>query len=529
MWCAYLLVWCVALVPLCACERVLVVFPVARRSHTLLGDHLVNTLYNGGHNVTYITTYTRVKPSERLTVIDIGSDTADAAAESSSLVPEFLWSRLPPHQFLYDGFRAAERALRQPAVQALLLDTATGFDAVVADWYYSSLLAPLGEVFSCPLVWYSGADASWLSVRLVHEAGGGGGAALSVDPLARALPRLPPSAPDRAHRLARQAYLSTWIYYMTNYVESPVYYEVYQLALQRRGLAVPAYELLAHNASLLLINSHPLLGQALPLPNNAKYVAGHHIHGAAGTLAKGLQTIVDKAKHGVIYVNLGGSVSEDLPLAMKQQLLRAFRQLEQTVVWRYRGHLDHVPGNVLLAERVSHQAMLKHSNTVIMITHGGFLPYLEAMYHGVPIIGIPLEEEQLLTMDIVTSRGRGVRVSRSGTMGYHIKDAVIEILGNFSYRSNVQEVSAILHQQLVAPQQELLYWLELAMSTGGAPHLRSPAVLLTAMERFHLDVLALAIMLFWFLTKVAKLVKVYWDDWGATEREQYDDKIKKNE
>lgn len=70
---------------------------------------------------------------------------------------------------------------------------------------------------------------------------------------------------------------------------------------------------------------------------------------------------------------------------------------------------------------------------MILITHGGFLPYLEAMYHSVPIIGIPLEEEHLLTMDIVTSRGRGVRVARSGTMGYQIKDAVIEILGNFRY------------------------------------------------------------------------------------------------
>lgn len=49
MWFSYMLVWCV--LQLCACERVLVVFPVARRSHTLLGDHLVSTLHSGGHHV----------------------------------------------------------------------------------------------------------------------------------------------------------------------------------------------------------------------------------------------------------------------------------------------------------------------------------------------------------------------------------------------------------------------------------------------------------------------------------------------
>ncbi|KAJ8725328.1 hypothetical protein PYW08_003511 [Mythimna loreyi] len=511
-WCHYVLWLCVS-VHVCVCKRALVVFPVASRSHTLLGDHLVTTLLNGGHNVTYVTTFTRVKAAERLRVIDISSAaTDDTEPGSSPRLPVLSSSRLPPHEFLLEGTRTAERAVRHPDVQALMKDVAEEFDIVVAEWYYSALLAPLAAVFDCPLVWYSSIDASWMSLQLVHEASS---PTLFADPMAAALPTLPPSVVDRVYRIGRQAYLSAWVYYITQYVESPAYYEIYQLAIQWRGRSPPLYEDLVRDGAMLLVNSQPLLGQGLPLPHNAKYIGGHHIEGSDATLPKNLQHLLDTAKHGVIYFNLGGTVSEDLPVEMKQELLRAFRQVEQTVVWKYRGKLDYVPGNVRLVERAPQLAVLKHPNTVMMITHGGYLSYMEAMYYGVPIIGMPVRRDQLLTVDLAAARGRGIRVPISSMIGYRVKEAIIEILGNYSYRSNAKEASVVLQNPLVPMKQELLYWVEQVMSTRGAPHLRSPVLQLSVVERLHLDVLALLAMVAWFLTKLAKLVKVYWDDFGT--------------
>lgn len=68
---------------------------------------------------------------------------------------------------------------------------------------------------------------------------------------------------------------------------------------------------------------------------------------------------------------------------------------------------------------------------------------------------------------------------------------------------------------MVPPSQELRYWIELVMSTKGAAHLRSPALPLNMMERYHIDVIGLMFLLYWFMTKVFKLVKLYWDDWGT--------------
>lgn len=64
---------------------------------------------------------------------------------------------------------------------------------------------------------------------------------------------------------------------MTHYVEAPLYYEQYQLAIQLRGRAPPLYGDLIYSGAMMLINSHPTLGQNLPLPNSAKYIGVHHV------------------------------------------------------------------------------------------------------------------------------------------------------------------------------------------------------------------------------------------------------------
>ena len=70
------------------------------------------------------------------------------------------------------------------------------------------------------------------------------------------------------------------------YVETPSYNEIYQPAMQLRGRTPPQYEELVYAGAMLLVNSQPLLGQGLPLPNNAKYVGGHHVQGPNASLPK---------------------------------------------------------------------------------------------------------------------------------------------------------------------------------------------------------------------------------------------------
>lgn len=58
---------------------------------------------------------------------------------------------------------------------------------------------------------------------------------------------------------------------------------------------------------------------------------------------------------------------------------------------------------------------------------------MEALYFGVPIIGIPIFGDQFLTTDLARIRGHGIRVRYSDYLAHRLKDAINEVLSNYRY------------------------------------------------------------------------------------------------
>ncbi|CAG9793381.1 unnamed protein product [Diatraea saccharalis] len=61
------------LASLCGCDafKILVVFPMASRSHGILGDGLVRLLAERGHEITYITAFPVKRSHQNVTQIDV--------------------------------------------------------------------------------------------------------------------------------------------------------------------------------------------------------------------------------------------------------------------------------------------------------------------------------------------------------------------------------------------------------------------------------------------------------------------------
>ncbi|XP_031768454.1 UDP-glucosyltransferase 2-like isoform X2 [Galleria mellonella] len=460
------------------------------------------------HQVTYVSPFPMKSTNSRFRFIDIRSPTTEADKEKPHLNPVHLKNNpMPLHHILKVGSSHAQQALQHPALQELLQDRYEQFDLVLAEWFYSGLLAPLATVFDCPLVWYFSADVYWQVLQMVHEPSS---PIYTAEQRAFSVPAVPFTPPERAYQLWLQLYLSGWIYYFTHYVEKPVYVEVYDRAMNIRGRMLPEYEPLVYNGSLLLINSYPPLGQSMPLPQNVKYIGGHHIDNPIKTLPKDLERVMENARNGVIFFSMGSNVkSKDFPETIKQQLVDVFRQLDQTVIWKFEEKIDDIPRNLHILEWAPQLSILCHPNTKVMITHGELLSLIEATYCGVPIIAIPLFGDQFFNIDLTVARGAGIRVDFTEELPRKIFEAIHEISTNQSYRHNAESASTIFKSRPTPVNTELLHWLRLVIDTRGAAHLRSPVQKLTVTERYCLDLLVSLLLLLWFLSKVVKLIKVY--------------------
>ena len=103
----------------------------------------------------------------------------------------------------------------------------------------------------------------------------------------------------------------------------------------------------------------------------------------------------------LIYFSMG-SIQKGSAMSEKyrRMFLRTFAKLKQRVLWKWETeHMDEdLSPNVKLSKWLPQQDVLGHPNCKVFLTHGGFGGTVEAVYHGVPLVGIPMLGDQHLNM-----------------------------------------------------------------------------------------------------------------------------------
>lgn len=167
------------------------------------------------------------------------------------------------------------------------------------------------------------------------------------------------------------------------------------------------------NVNMVLLNSHFTLGYPRPYVPNMIEVGGLHINRVPNPLPKDIKDFLDNAKDGVIYFSMGSNIqSTTLPAEKRDALLKTFAGFKQKVMWKWES--DDLPGksdNVFTKAWWPQDDILAHRNVKVFITHGGLLGSTEAIYHGVPVIGIPIFGDQELNMARAQRAGYGLTVN----------------------------------------------------------------------------------------------------------------------
>nr|XP_044622641.1 UDP-glucuronosyltransferase 2B31-like isoform X2 [Equus asinus] len=160
------------------------------------------------------------------------------------------------------------------------------------------------------------------------------------------------------------------------------------------------------------------------------------------------------------------------------------------VIWRYDGKKPDTLGpNTRLYKWIPQNDLLGHPKTKAFITHGGANGIYEAIYHGIPVVGIPLFADQPDNVAHMKTKGAAVRLDFDRMTSSDLLNALKTVIHDPSYKDNAMKLSRIQHDQPMKPLDRAVFWIEFVMRHKGAKHLRPASHDLTWFQYHSLDVI----------------------------------------
>ncbi|KAK7865278.1 hypothetical protein R5R35_012575 [Gryllus longicercus] len=281
-------------------------------------------------------------------------------------------------------------------------------------------------------------------------------------------------------------YIYSYYHYYYNYLPA-----MDKAAREYYGPNVPSYSEVQQRISISMANYHPVLDYPFAITPNLIPVAGMQIKDPK-PLPQDLQNFLDGAKEGVIFFSLGTNLrSEKLTPEKRKALMEAFAELPQKVLWKFEA--DSLPGqpkNVKIGKWLPQSDILAHPNVKLFISHCGLLSTHEAIYRGIPILGIPFFADQPINIRKLVNNGAAIQLDFKDLTKESLLKTLYLLLNDPSYRENMKKLSAKFRDNPETPLERAVFWTEYVLRHKNVPHLQSAAKDLNFAQYFLLDVLA---------------------------------------
>lgn len=379
------------------------------------------------------------------------------------------------------GNSAIPRFMENKGVQELLQDKSTKFDLVIVETLSNDVLFGFGEHFNAPVI----AVHSLVANRIINSVVGNDENPAYVPNISLGFT---PKMTLGQRIINSLAAVVDWFVIET--ISIPKQEKMYKKYFSNNKKSLR--QVIKEDISLAFINTHFSLSYPKSNVPNLIEVGGLHIqrHNLS-ELPEDMKEFLDSAKNGVILFTMGTFLeASDFSLDQRKEIIRALGQLKERVIWRYNlPDADQLPKNILARKWLPQNEILAHPNLKLFITHGGMLGTTESIYHGKPMIGIPVWADQPLNIARAVNQGYAVRVDREDLSADKLTEAIREILSQPSYRKQAEKLSSIYRDQPMSPDESVLYWTEYVLRHSAAKHLRVEALNLGFFAYHGLDVL----------------------------------------
>ncbi|EZA57272.1 UDP-glucuronosyltransferase 2B31 [Ooceraea biroi] len=480
--------------------RILAIFPFQAKSHYNVYEPLLKRLSARGHEIVAVTHFPQRTRLANFTDVDVSSTLPSLVSSVPfSDFGEFTILQNIRYVTRYLGVEICEPVLNHPEVKRII-ETRERFDMLIIEIFATDCFLGIAHALSIPKV--VGAISSvalpWSNEVLRN-------------------PENPSYIPNWfSPYTGRMSFLERSINTVGLLITKLIYRTVsdgpsYEIARKHFGYDLPDFGVLRSRISLILTNGHPAVSTPRPFAPGFKEIGGIHIPiSGPKPLPVDLRDYLDShGRNGVIYFSLGSQIDPStIPSQVFAALYRAFEQVPQQILWKCaEGRMPPLPGNVKCIEWAPQLSVLCHPNTRLFITHGGLLGSQEAVYCGVPILGIPLFGDQHLNMAYFEEKGLALRLNFRQLSYEQLSSSLNELLSNNSYTETARKASIQFRDYLVPPLKEAVYWIEHTLRHD-ADVLKTTATELTWYQYLLLDVVLtltfITILLFWLIYLVVR-------------------------
>ncbi|XP_072024405.1 UDP-glucuronosyltransferase 2C1-like isoform X3 [Amphiura filiformis] len=250
------------------------------------------------------------------------------------------------------------------------------------------------------------------------------------------------------------------------------------------------------DAELHLVNTHFVLDFARPLMPNVIAVGGLTTKQSKPLENEWIDFLESAGEDGVVLFSMG-SYATGIDEDVAGLFAGAFAQLPQKVIWKLNGKPSAtLTPNVKVVDWIPQNDLLGHPQIKAFVYHCGVNGVWEAVYHGVPMVAVPLFGDQYDNAQRLVSRGMAVKVDISTLTSDELAQAIRTVIKDPSYKNNATRISAIFRDSPRTPPEVAVDWIEYVIRHGGAKHLRSAALDLNIFQYLLLDVIAVLLLAF---------------------------------
>lgn len=380
--------------------------------------------------------------------------------------------------YVEQGHRVSAEMLRTILEDKMLIKSLQNakFDLILTDPFYGSGVV-LGTYLGLPIV----LNVRWIMNKEAHFA-------IAPSPLSY----IPTFGSEVSDKMTFTDRLKNFLYYavdqyVARMITSPVYQGIISEFLDPDSNIFS----LIQGADLWFMRVDFVFEFPRPTMPNVVYVGGFQCK-PSGPLPDELEMFMQSSgENGVIVMSFGTRI-EGLDLNLSEIFASAFASLPQKVVWRHAGPKPStVSNNTLVLDWIPQNDLLGHPKTKVFITHGGTNGIYEAIYHGVPMLAIPLILDQF--DNVVRLKVKGIAEVLEVTE--LDVDTLTRSLQNLldekqPYVENMRKISSLHHDTALKPKDSIIFWLEFVMRNRGAAHLRTESYKMPWYAYYNVDILA---------------------------------------